>query len=229
MIRTAEWLVDRLKRAGFSATYAETGGHPVVLGRHTVGPDAPTLLVYAHYDVQPAEPLDEWLTPPFEPAIRGDRLYARGAADDKAQVLLQLAAAEAALATDALPINLILLFEGEEEIGSPNLVPFVREHGRDLHSDHVLIADSMMFAPGSRRSSSACAESPTSRSKFALANTTLHSGQYGGAVPNPAHALATIIDSLHDENGRVAIAGFYDDVEMPPADVLRRMARAQLR
>ena len=220
VIRTAEWLVDRLKRAGFSATYADTGGHPVVLGRHTVGPDAPTLLVYAHYDVQPAEPLDEWLTPPFEPAVRGDRLYARGAADDKAQVLLQLAAAEAALATDALPINLILLFEGEEEIGSPNLVPFVREHGRDLHSDHVLIADSMMFAPGQPSLIFGMRGIAYFEIEVRIGKHDLHSGQYGGAVSNPAHALATIIDSLHDENDRVAIAGFYDDVEMPPPDVL---------
>jgi acetylornithine deacetylase/succinyl-diaminopimelate desuccinylase-like protein len=132
--RTAEWLVDRLERAGLAANHAATGGHPVVLGRHTVGPNAPTLLVYAHYDVQPPEPLDEWQTPAFEPTVRGDRLYARGAADDKAQVILQLAAAEAALATGSLPINLILLFEGEEEIGSPNLVPFVRAHRKDLRA-----------------------------------------------------------------------------------------------
>ena len=220
VIRTAEWLVERLKRAGLAATYAETGGHPVVLGRHTVGPDAPTLLVYAHYDVQPPEPLDEWLSPAFEPSVRGDRLYARGAADDKAQVLLQLAAAEAALATKALPINLILLFEGEEEIGSPNLVPFVRDHRKDLRCDHVVIADSMMFAPGRPSLIFGMRGIAYFEIEVRIGKHDLHSGQYGGAVPNPAHALARIIASLHDENGRVAIAGFYDDVELPPRDVL---------
>jgi acetylornithine deacetylase/succinyl-diaminopimelate desuccinylase-like protein len=218
--RTAEWLVDRLERAGLAATCAETGGHPVVLGRHTVGRDAPTLLVYAHYDVQPPEPLDEWQTPPFEPTVRGDRLYARGAADDKAQVILQLAAAEAALATDSLPINLILLFEGEEEIGSPNLVPFVRMHARDLKSDHVLIADSMMFAPGRPSLIFGMRGLAYFEIEVRIGAHDLHSGQYCGAVPNPAHALATIIDSLHDANGRVAIEGFYDDVELPGPGIL---------
>ncbi len=217
--RTAEWLAARAARAGLSASVEETGGHPLVLARHLAGPDAPTLLVYGHYDVQPADPLAEWHTSPFEPEVRDGRLLGRGAADDKTQVLVQVAAAEAALATGAVPLNLILLLEGEEEIGSPNLVPYVHRHAALLGADHALIADSMMFAPGRPSLIFGMRGIAYFELEVRIGTIDLHSGQYGGAVPNPANALAAIIASLHDAPGHVAIEGFYDHVAPPPAGV----------
>ncbi len=145
--KAAGWVRTRMDDAGLSAEVHETEGHPIVVGRHVAGPEAPTLLVYAHYDVQPADPLDAWRSPPFELTREGENLVARGAADDKAQVVVQIAAAEAALRTSGLPVNLILVFEGEEEVGSTHLTPFVAEHRTVLAADHAIIADSMMFAP----------------------------------------------------------------------------------
>ena len=218
--RAAEWLVDRMGRAGLEASIEETAGHPLAVGRHRAGPDAPTLLVYGHYDVQPAEPLDEWRSPPFEPEVREGRIWGRGAADDKSQVFLQIAAAEAALATGGLPVNLILLFEGEEEIGSPSLVPHVREHAEALAADHVLIADSMMFAADRPSLIFGMRGIAYFEIEVRIGSTDLHSGQYGGAVANPALALAEVLATLKDGEGRVAIDGFYDDVVMPPDSVL---------
>jgi acetylornithine deacetylase/succinyl-diaminopimelate desuccinylase-like protein len=219
--RAAEWVAARMERAGLEAAVVETEGHPLVMGRHEAGPDAPTLLVYAHYDVQPADPLDEWTSPPFQATEVGDRLVGRGTADDKAQVILQIAAAEAALATGGLPVNLILLFEGEEEIGSAGLSSFLRAGGSGVEADHVIIADSMMFAPG--RPSLLFGMRGVSYMEIEVRSSAhdLHSGQYGGAVPNPAHVLSGIIASFHDERGRVAVEGFYDEVRSV-SDELRR-------
>jgi acetylornithine deacetylase/succinyl-diaminopimelate desuccinylase-like protein len=218
--RAAEWVRDRMERAGLDAEIRETIGHPLVVGRHHAGPDAPTLVVYAHYDVQPADPLDEWRSPPFELTRTGDDFVARGAADDKAQVVLQIAAAEAALEAGALPVNLILLFEGEEEIGSPGLTPWLREHADEVATDHAIIADSMMF--GRRRPSLIFGMRGLAYTEIEVrvGNHDLHSGQYGGAVPNPALILARILASFHDGRGRVAIEGFYDQV-LPLTDELR--------
>jgi acetylornithine deacetylase/succinyl-diaminopimelate desuccinylase-like protein len=218
MRSAAGWLVERMGKAGLTASVEETDGHPVALGRHRAGPDAPTLLVYGHYDVQPPEPLEPWTSPPFEPEVRDGRIFGRGAADDKSQIFLQIAAAEAALATHGLPVNLILLFEGEEEIGSPALVRWVRDRAGELAADHVLIADSMMYGPGRPSLIFGMRGIAYFEIEATIGSTDLHSGQYGGAVPNPANALAVVIASMHAE-GRVAIDGFYDDVVMPPEAV----------
>lgn len=209
----AEWMQRRMERAGLRASVEDTDGHPVVLGRNAVPVDgAPTLLVYGHYDVQPAEPLDEWHSPPFEASVRDGILYARGAADDKTQILLQVAAAEAAIATSGLPINLILLFEGEEEVGSPSLVPLLQNRKDELRSDYAMIADSMMFGP--RRPSLIFGMRGIAYFEIEtrIGAHDLHSGQYGGAVPNAGNALAGILASLHHPDGRIALDAFYDDV-----------------
>ena len=212
--RAAEWLHARLGDAGLEAEVIETPGHPIVLGEwRGAGDDAPTLLVYGHYDVQPPEPLELWDSPPFEPEFREGRLYARGSADDKGQLYLHVKAAEAHLkAGSGLPVNLIILAEGEEEVGSKHLVPFVEANRDRLACDAVIISDTAMFAPGlpsllfSLRGIAYCeihVEGPS---------TDLHSGAYGGPVVNPAMALAQILATLFDDEGRIAIDGFYDDV-----------------
>jgi len=215
----AEWLAAHAARGGLETTIEQTTGHPLVLARHTHDAAAPTLLVYAHYDVQPPDPLDEWQSPPFEPTVRDGVLYCRGAADDKSQVFLQLAAAELARTHDALPINLILLFEGEEEVGSAGLSGFVQERAGELRADHILIADSMMYAPGRPSLILGMRGMAYFEIEVRAGENDLHSGQYGGAVPNPAGALAAIIASLHDIDRRVTLRGFYDDVIAPPPEL----------
>ncbi|UCC26016.1 MAG: dipeptidase [Gemmatimonadales bacterium] len=212
--RSAEWLADRLRDAGLSAEIMETPKHPVVLGEwKEAGPDAPTLLIYGHYDVQPPEPLEEWTSPPFEPEIRDGRIYARGSADDKGQLFMHVKALEAHLNIHGtLPLNVVVVAEGEEEIGSPNLVPFVEQFRDRLAADVVVISDSGMFDEGlpallfSLRGLAYCEIHVTA------ARSDLHSGAYGGAVPNPGMALARMLATLHDAHGRIAIDGFYDDV-----------------
>ncbi|HSG46582.1 MAG TPA: M20/M25/M40 family metallo-hydrolase, partial [Longimicrobiales bacterium] len=208
----AAWVQRRMEAAGLTAEIHPTDGHPVVVGRHLAGPGAPTLLVYAHYDVQPADPLDEWRSPPFSLSREGENLLGRGVADDKAQVVIQIAAAEAALATGGLPVNLVLLFEGEEEVGSTHLTPFVREHRAMLAADHAVIADSMMFSAHRPSLIFGMRGLAYVEIDVRASGHDLHSGQYGGAVPNPANALARIIASFHDAEGRVAVEGFYDRV-----------------
>ncbi|MHB1194157.1 MAG: dipeptidase [Longimicrobiales bacterium] len=210
--KAAGWVRHRMEQAGLQAGIEETGGHPVVVGRHHAGPDAPTLLVYAHYDVQPADPLGEWRSPPFELTREGENFIARGSADDKAQVILQIGAAEAALKTTGLPVNLILLFEGEEEVGSTHLTPWVATHRDEIRADHAIIADSFMFAPKRPSVIFGMRGLAYFEIEVRAGSHDLHSGQYGGAVPNPAHALARIIASFHHDDGRVAVEGFYDDV-----------------
>ncbi|MDT8342219.1 MAG: dipeptidase [Longimicrobiales bacterium] len=208
----ADWVRGRMAAAGLTAEVHPTGGHPIVVGRHVVGPEAPTLLVYAHYDVQPPDPVEAWRSPPFTLVREGENLVGRGVADDKAQVVLQIAAAEAALANGGIPVNLILLFEGEEEVGSTHLAPFVREHREVLAADHAVIADSMMFSPHRPSLIFGMRGLAYVEIEVRASGHDLHSGQYGGAVPNPAHALARIVASFHDADGRVAVAGFYDRV-----------------
>lgn len=210
----AGWLRDGMRDIGLEAEILETPRHPVVLGEwRGAGEDAPTVLVYGHYDVQPAEPLELWTAPAFEPDVRDGRIYARGSADDKGQLFLHVKAAESLLAADGrLPVNLVVLAEGEEEIGSPNLIPFVEAHAERLACDVVVISDSAMFAPG-------LPSVLFSLRGLAYFEITvhgpagdLHSGSYGGGVVNPAMALARILGTLHDDKGRIAIEGFYDDV-----------------
>lgn len=212
--RAAEWFSDELIRAGLDSEILETQGHPIVLGEwRGAGPDAPTVLIYGHYDVQPPEPLELWTSPPFEPTERDGRIYARGSADDKGQLFMHVKALEAHLKTGSeLPINVVVLAEGEEEVGSPNLVPFVDANTDRLACDIILISDTGMFAEGIP----SLGFSLRGLAYFELhvhgARSDLHSGEYGGAVMNPGNALAKIIASLHDADGRVAIRGFYDDV-----------------
>jgi len=212
--RAASWLAENLRSAGLEVEIFETPKHPVVLGEwREADPDAPTVLVYGHYDVQPAEPLEEWSSPPFEPAIRDGKVFARGAADDKGQLFMHAKALEAALADGGtLPVNVIVLAEGEEEIGSPSLVPFVERHKDRLAADVVVISDSAMFEEGLPSILFSLRGLAYFELRTQAAKTDLHSGAYGGAVPNPATALARVIASFHDDDGRIAIAGFYDDV-----------------
>lgn len=212
--RAAEWLAVRLKEAGLDASVHETDGHPIVLGElHEAGPDAPTVLIYGHYDVQPPEPLDLWTSPPFEPTERDGRIYARGSADDKGQLYMHVKALEAFMATrGSLPVNVVVLAEGEEEVGSPNLVPFVESHAERLACDAVVISDSNMFAEGLPSILFSLRGLAYLEIHVKGARSDLHSGQFGGTVVNPANALGAIIASLHDARGRVAVSGFYDDV-----------------
>ena len=221
----AQFVADALTQIGLTTTIEPTPGHPIVVGEwRGAGPDAPTLLVYGHYDVQPAEPLELWTSPAFEPTVRDGRIYARGSVDDKGQLYLHIKALEAHLAVrGTLPVNVIVLAEGEEEVGSENLEQFLeREKGR-LACDAVVISDSTMFAPGIPSILSSLRGMAYLEITVRGANGDLHSGMYGGAVVNPAMALARILASMHDANGRIAIPGFYDDVRPFPDAVLAQM------
>ena len=224
--RAAEWLRASMERAGLTTSIHPTAGHPVVLGEwRGAGAGAKTILVYGHYDVQPAEPLELWDSPPFEPEIRDGRIYARGSVDDKGQLFLHVKAIEAVLATTGkLPCNVVVLAEGEEEVGSENLSAFVEAHKARLACDGVIISDSAMFAPGLPSILSSLRGLAYFQIDLEGPTTDLHSGSYGGAVVNPAMALARILATFHDATGKVAIPGFYDRVrDWDPA------VRAQIR
>ena len=219
--RCAEWVRASLERIGFSAVVEPTGGHPVVLAEwRKAGPGRPTVLVYGHYDVQPAEPLELWDSPPFEPTVRDGKIFARGSVDDKGQLFLHIKALEAHLATRGrLPCNVIVLAEGEEEVGSENLERYIAANTERLGADAVVISDSSMFAPGIPSILSSLRGLAYFQIDVEGPTTDLHSGSYGGAVVNPATALARIIASFHDERWHIAIPGFYDDVRAwNPAD-----------
>lgn len=212
--RCAQWVADHMRHIGLqNVQVMPTPGHPVVYGDWLNAPGKPTVLLYGHYDVQPPEPLELWTSPPFEATIRGDNLYARGSADDKGQVFIHLKSIEAYLKnTGSLPVNIKLLIEGEEEIGSEHLVPFVKEHKDMLKADLVLISDSAMFARGVPSICYGLRGLAYMQVDLVGPNKDLHSGSFGGTVHNPIQALAEIIAQLHDKNGRVAIPGFYKDV-----------------
>ncbi|HSJ26024.1 MAG TPA: dipeptidase [Longimicrobiales bacterium] len=214
----AEWLGQRMTEAGLDVSIHDTPGHPIVLGEwRGAGADQPTVLIYGHYDVQPAEPLELWTSPAFEPEERDGRIYARGAVDDKGQFYLHVKAVQAHLQTTGrLPVNVILLAEGEEEVGSANLMPFVEEHAERLGCDAVVISDSGMFGPGMPTIGASLRGLAYFELRVRAARGDLHSGSYGGAVANPATALARIIASFHDDTGHIAIPGFYDDVQAAP-------------
>jgi acetylornithine deacetylase/succinyl-diaminopimelate desuccinylase-like protein len=215
MKQAAAWLADRMRDAGLETTIEETPGHPIVLGEYRgAGTDAPTVLVYGHYDVQPAEPLDEWTSPPFEPEVRDGRLYARGSVDDKGQLYLHVKAIEAHMKTrGSLPVNLVVLAEGEEEVGSQNLMPFVEAHKDRLACDYVVISDSGMIGAGVPTIGTSLRGLAYLQINVSGPRGDLHSGSYGGGVLNPATALARILATLHDDEWRVAVPGFYDDVD----------------
>lgn len=226
--RCADWLADTLRASGMTATVHVTPGHPIVLGEwRGAGDAAPTVLVYGHYDVQPVEPLELWTSPPFEPTERNGRLYARGSVDDKGQLYIHVKAAEALLrARGRLPVNLMLLAEGEEEVGSDNLAAFIAAQANHLACDAVVISDSSMFAPGQPSILSSLRGIAYFQIDVVGPSGDLHSGSYGGAVINPAMALARILSTMHDARGRVAIKGFYDRVR--PWDAKSRAAIRRL-
>jgi acetylornithine deacetylase/succinyl-diaminopimelate desuccinylase-like protein len=212
--RAAEWLRDSMSKIGLTTSIHETPGHPIVLGEWRGAPGKPTLLIYGHYDVQPAEPLELWQSPPFEPAIRDAKIFARGSVDDKGQLYLHIKALESHLATSGkLPLNVIVLAEGEEEVGSVNLENFIEAKKKELACDVVVISDSTMFAPGLPSILSSLRGLAYFEINVTGPSGDLHSGIYGGAVVNPAMALARILATMHDADGRVAIDGFYDDVQ----------------
>ena len=224
VIRAAEWLRQSIEDAGLKGTIHQTAGHPVVIGEWRGAPDAPTVLVYGHYDVQPAEPLELWTSPPFEPTLRDGNIYARGSVDDKGQLFLHVKALEAHLKTRGkLPVNVVLIAEGEEEVGSDNLEHFVENNKELLACEAVVISDSAMFSPGQPSILSSLRGLAYFEINVKGPSVDLHSGGYGGAVINPATALAKIISSMHDENWHVAIEGFYDSVREWPAEVRKGM------
>lgn len=225
--RAAEWLRDRMAAIGLTSSIHPTDGHPVVLGEWRQAPaGARTILIYGHYDVQPAEPLELWTSPPFEPELRDGKIFARGSVDDKGQLYLHLKAIEAYLATHgALPVNVLVLAEGEEEVGSEHLAPFVEANAERLRCDGVVISDSAMFAPGLPSILSSLRGLAYFQLDVEGPSTDLHSGSYGGAVVNPAMALARILATMHHPDGRVAIPGFYDAVR-PWEEAVRAQIRA---
>lgn len=209
----AAWVADHLAQLGMESEVWETPGHPLVYAEWSGLDSAPTLLVYGHYDVQPPDPLDEWETGPFEPSVRDGKVYARGATDDKGQLFIHLKAAEAYLQNEgALPVNLKFLVEGEEEVGSDHLEPMVRDRQEALRTDVVAISDSPMFAPGLPSICYGLRGLVYFEVRVRGPNRDLHSGSFGGTVVNPANALVGMLARLVDEQGRVTVPGFYDDV-----------------
>jgi acetylornithine deacetylase/succinyl-diaminopimelate desuccinylase-like protein len=210
----AEWLDAKFRSMGFASGVLPTGGPPVVLARRdSPRSDAKTLLIYGHYDVQPVDPITLWRNPPFEPAVVGGLVYARGATDNKGQNFSHILGTEAWLLEHGdLPVNLIYLLEGEEEIGSPHLGDFLRAHSQDLQCDGILVSDTSMIAPG--HPAIACGLRGIACVELSVRGPSadLHSGVFGGAVTNPATELARLIASLHDSDGKITIPGFYDDV-----------------
>ena len=212
--RCAHWLADHLRSIGLEHVQVlPTGGHPVVYADWLHAENRPTVLIYNHYDVQPVDPLDEWKSPPFEPVLRDGRIYGRGSADDKGQLLIHLKAIEALLKTEgALPVNLKILYEGEEEIGSEHLDSFLAAQRDLLRADVVLISDTAMFERGMPSICYALRGLAYFQVDLDGPSTDLHSGTYGGAVANPAEILARLIAQLKHDDGRIAVPGFYDDV-----------------
>jgi acetylornithine deacetylase/succinyl-diaminopimelate desuccinylase-like protein len=212
--RAAEWTAEELRRVGLqNVRLIETPGNPVVYGDWLGAPDAPTILFYGHYDVQPVDPVDQWTTPPFEATVRDGEIYARGAADDKGQVFMHIKAVEAHLKKNGrLPLNIKFFIEGEEEVGSVHLDDFVRSHKQELSSDVVVISDSPMFDRGIPSICYGLRGLTYFQIDVRGTKTDLHSGSFGGAVANPAFVLAQMLAQMKDRSGRIRIPGFYDDV-----------------
>ncbi len=223
--RAAEWVAKAMRTIGLRTEVHTTAGQPIVVGEwRGAGEAAPTVLIYGHYDVQPAEPLDLWTSPPFEPTVRDGNVYARGSVDDKGQLFLHIKALEAHLSVrGSLPVNVVVVAEGEEEVGSVNLEEFVERQKELLKADAVVISDSAMFAPGIPSILSSLRGMAYFEINAQGAKGDLHSGSYGGAVANPAMALARILATFHDEKGHVAIPGFYDGVLPWPEHVTEGM------
>lgn len=218
--KAAEYVAQKLTEAGAdSVQLMETKGHPIVFGEKIVDAAKPTVLVYGHYDVQPPDPLDLWKTPPFEPTVRDGKIYARGACDDKGQFYMHIKAFEIMMKQKLLSCNVKFMIEGEEEVGSDNLGTFVKENKAKLKADVILISDTSLISLDQPSITAGLRGLSYMEVEVTGPNRDLHSGVYGGAVANPANVLSKMIASLHDENGRVTIPGFYDQVvELSPAD-----------
>jgi acetylornithine deacetylase/succinyl-diaminopimelate desuccinylase-like protein len=227
MIRTAEFIKSKLEAAGADKVeICETGGYPIVYGEKIIDPSLPTVLVYGHYDLQPAVPLELWTTPPFEPTIRNERIYARGACDDKVQMYMHVKAFEAMMKNHSLPCNVKFMIEGEEEVGSSNLGPFCINNKEKLKADVVLISDTSIIANDIPSIDVGLRGLSYVEVEVTGPNRDLHSGVYGGAVANPINILAKMIAAMHDENNRITIPGFYDDVVELTAEERNEMAKA---
>lgn len=216
--KAAEYVRDRLKELGADVALVETKGHPIVFGEKKVDPSKPTVLVYGHYDVQPPDPLDLWVSPPFEPTIRSGKIYARGSCDDKGQVYMHIKAFEILTKHNLLKCNVKFMIEGEEEVGSDNLPTFVKEYRDKLKADVILISDTALISLDQPSITVGLRGLSYMEVEVTGANRDLHSGVYGGAVANPINELSKMIAKLHDENGHVTIPGFYDQVTNLSAD-----------
>jgi acetylornithine deacetylase/succinyl-diaminopimelate desuccinylase-like protein len=216
----AMWVQNKLQKLGFHVELHETARHPVVGGHIVIDASLPTILIYGHYDVQPPDPLDEWITPPFSPSIRDGHIYARGATDNKGQCLTYLEAMEAMLSvTGRLPLNVKVLIEGEEEIGSPNLGPFLQENREHLQTDVIAISDGSQFASGIPAITYGLRGLSYLEIQVQGPRFDLHSGSFGGVVANPVQVLAEMMARLKNTDGTVAIPGFYDHVlELRPEE-----------
>jgi len=225
--RCAEWLAKHLRGLGLDQVRViQTRGHPLVYAEWRHAPQRPTMLVYGHYDVQPPDPLDAWMSPPFEPIVRGNDLYSRGASDDKGQMFVHLKALEAYLKTDGvLPVNVKCLFEGEEEIGSPNLMSFLASNKRTLSADFAVVSDMPIPSPVRPAITYALRGALSAEMDITGPQHDLHSGIFGGAVHNPLEALCGILAGLAGTDGRVSIPGFYDCVREGTAAERRYMAQ----
>ncbi len=226
MQRAAEWLTRQLTAMGFkNVEILPTEGHPVVYGEWMQAPGKPTVLVYGHYDVQPVDPLNEWISPPFEPTVRGENLYARGASDMKGQAHALLKALEVWTRSGGLPVNVKVMIEGEEELGSPHLSQFIAAHKDRLVSDIVLNADSSILAPDVP----SLVYGLRGLAYFEVwvygPKHDLHSGLFGGSILNPAQALCEIVAGMHDKNGRITLPGFYDKVRQLSAEERADLSR----
>jgi acetylornithine deacetylase/succinyl-diaminopimelate desuccinylase-like protein len=219
-----QWLVDELNSLGFDASLRKTPGHPMVVAHHEGPEGAPHVLFYGHYDVQPVDPIELWDTPPFEPTMKevngAKRIYARGSSDDKGQLMTFVEACRGwKEATGALPCRVTILFEGEEESGSPSLVPFLEATAEELKADIALVCDTNMWDANTPAITTALRGMASDEVTIHAANRDLHSGYYGGAAQNPIHVLSKILADLHDESGTVTLDGFYDGVEETPDDI----------
>ena len=227
MIRATEYIKNKILEAGAdNAEVISTEGHPVIYGEKIISPDLPTVLVYGHYDVQPAEPLDLWNSPPFEPTIRDEKIYARGADDDKGQMFMHLKAFELMTKTNTLPCNVKFMIEGEEEIGSPSLKNFCKTNKEKLKSEIILVSDTAMIASDIPSITVGLRGLSYMEVEVTGPNRDLHSGLYGGAVANPINVLTKMIASLTDEDNHITIPGFYDDVNIVSDEERAEMAKA---
>jgi succinyl-diaminopimelate desuccinylase len=219
--QAARWMGDHFDRIGLASEVIETDGHPLVYAESPPVPDRPTVLVYGHYDVQPPDPLDEWITPPFEPTVRDGNIVARGATDDKGQMLTHVHSVQAWMKTEGkLPLQVKFLIEGEEEVGSKHLPPYIANHREKLACDAIVISDTSQFARGVPAITYGLRGISYYEVRLSGPKQDLHSGVFGGGVTNPANALAKMLAALVNADGRIQVPGFYDDV-VPLKDIER--------